>query len=160
MIQFPERQLFCATVGDDVAFGPFARGNERQQATELATTALEMMGLPPAEFSERSPFELSAGQQRRAGMAGVAACSAPFYILDEPTAALDADGLARLESLLAKWQSESVAYLIISHDLDWLAQVTHRVWVMDAGRILFDGIWSDSVQLDPILTSIGFRDPH
>jgi energy-coupling factor transport system ATP-binding protein len=160
MIQFPERQLFCATVGDDVAFGPSARGNERKRAVESAAMALETMGLPPAEFWERSPFELSAGQQRRAGMAGVAACSAPFYILDEPTAALDADGLARLESLLAQWQGAGVAYLIISHDLDWLAQITHRVWVMDAGHILFDGVWSDSVQLDPVLASIGFRDSH
>jgi len=157
MIQFPERQLFCATVGEDVAFGPSARGRTRSRASELATAALATMGLSPSEFMNRSPFDLSAGQQRRVGMAGVVACAAPFYILDEPTAALDSDGLSRLEELLASWHRSGATYLIISHDLEWLAAVTSRVWVMDAGRLLFDGLWSDSARLEPVLASIRFR---
>jgi energy-coupling factor transport system ATP-binding protein len=157
MIQFPERQLFCPTVAQDVTFGPSARGKTRAQASELAAAALATLGLPPSEFMDRSPFDLSAGQQRRVGMAGVAACSAPFYVLDEPTAALDTDGLFRLENLLAEWHNAGTAYLIISHDLEWLASVTCRVWIMNEGRLVFDGSWSDSELLAASLDSIGFR---
>ncbi len=156
MIQFPERQLFCPTVGEDVAFGPRARGSEIDGAKDKAGAALDMLGLPSAHFARRSPFDLSAGQQRRVGMAGVTACPAPLYILDEPTAALDADGLDRLQSVLADWRKTGIAYLIISHDLDWLAYVTHRAWVMNSGSVVFDGEWTDMRHLAPILQSIGF----
>ncbi|MBI5867974.1 MAG: ABC transporter ATP-binding protein [candidate division Zixibacteria bacterium] len=156
MIQFPERQLFCPTVGEDVAFGPRARGSDIARAKELASAALDALGLPFAHFARRSPFDLSAGQQRRVGMAGVTACPAPLYILDEPTAALDADGLERLQRVLADWRKSGIAYLVISHDLDWLEHVTHRVWVMNSGRVIFDGDWTDSSHLAPILQPIGF----
>lgn len=158
MIQFPERQLFCATVGDDVAFGPQARGCDITQAAQLASDSLDRLGLPSSRFRRRSPFELSAGQQRRVGMAGVMACPAPMYILDEPTAALDADGLARLERILAEWHEKGTAYLIISHDLDWLSRATRRVWVMNAGELLFDGFWSDAARLESVMRLIGFEE--
>lgn len=156
LIQFPERQLFCSTVAEDVAFGPAHRGVARAEAWDLAASQLSRLGLDPAEFMGRSPFELSGGEQRRVAMAGVAACPAPLYILDEPTAGLDADGLAGLEALLTLWHSEGATYLIISHDLDWLAQVTSRAWVMREGRLILDGHWRDEEGFVPALRTIGF----
>lgn len=156
LIQFPERQLFCPTILDDVIWGPVQKGVAKHAARATATQLLDRLQLPVAEFATRSPFALSGGQRRRAALAGAAACQAPLYILDEPTAALDAPGMRRLEDLLQDWHSTRTAFVIISHDLNWLARVTTRLWVMDAGEIQFDGLWSDSITLPPLLERLGF----
>jgi energy-coupling factor transporter ATP-binding protein EcfA2 len=158
LIQFPERQLFCPTVIDDVAWGPQQKGIVSAEARDTAAVVLTRLGLPAADFADRSPFALSGGQRRRVALAGVAACPATLYILDEPSAALDLAGIGRLEDLLGEWHRAGTAYVIVSHDLDWLCRVTNRVWVMDKGRICYDGPWIDGSQLDRALAAIRFRD--
>jgi energy-coupling factor transport system ATP-binding protein len=156
LIQFPERQLFCATVLEDVKVGPKARGVAPKALADVACATLDRVGLPPAAFGSRSPFDLSGGQKRRAALAGIAAVPSGLYLLDEPQAALDGDGLLRLESLLRDWVSQGSAYVIISHDLDFLRRLTHRVWVMDKGRLIFDGPWETLDSRPEVLKSIGF----
>jgi len=156
LIQFPERQLFCSTVIDDVAAGPRARGGRSSDLLSAARAALDRVGLPPDDFGHRSPFDLSGGQKRRAALAGIVAIPSRLYLLDEPQAALDSEGLERLESLLQEWLGAGSAYVIISHDLEFLRRLTHRVWVMNKGRIIFDGPWEALDSQPVILASIGF----
>ncbi|MBD3298728.1 MAG: ATP-binding cassette domain-containing protein [candidate division Zixibacteria bacterium] len=155
LIQFPERQLFAETVLDDVAFGARNRGLDRSAAAAQTRQVLDAVGLPAAEFEQRSPFSLSGGQKRRVALASVAVCGATLYILDEPTSALDADGHAALEEQLRRWRTEGVAYIVISHDVDWLRRVTERVWIIDKGRLLLDAHWPDDAT-GAALEQIGF----
>lgn len=160
LIQFPERQLFCPTVLDDVTWGPVQKGAPTSATRVAAARLLDRLQLPAGTFGTRSPFALSGGQRRRVALAGVAACQTTLYILDEPTAALDGQGIAALETLLSDWHKESISYLIISHDLPWLARVTNRLWVMEKGRIQYDGPWDDTGILPPLLERLGFAPPE
>ena len=72
---------------------------------------------------------------------------------------MDASGVARLEDVLREWHHAGVSYVIISHDLNWLARVTDRVWVMEKGQIEFDGFWNDRADLPLLLERLGFGDP-
>ncbi|MEW5701734.1 MAG: ATP-binding cassette domain-containing protein [Candidatus Zixiibacteriota bacterium] len=157
VMQFPERQLFCSTVLDDVAVGPKARGLKSGELATAVTIALDRVGLPAATFARRAPFSLSGGQRRRAALAGIAAIPSRLYLLDEPQASLDAEGQASLESLLRDWLERRAAYVIISHDLEFLRRLTRRVWVLDKGRIIFDGTWAALERHGGVLDAIGFR---
>jgi energy-coupling factor transporter ATP-binding protein EcfA2 len=160
LIQFPERQLFCPTILEDVTWGPVQKGVAKDVALASAEQLLERLQLPIGDFGGRSPFALSGGQRRRAAIAGAAACRSPLYILDEPTAALDVQGTRRLEELLRDWHASQTAFIIISHDLKWLARVTTRLWVLEEGRIRFDGRWNDPTDLPPLIERLGFAAPQ
>ena len=156
MIQFPERQLFCATVAEDVAAGLRDTGLTADRQRERADRVLSELGLPPERFAGRSPFGLSGGQKRRAAMAGIAILKRPLFILDEPTAALDQDGLERLTDLCRRWQAEGISHILISHDLPILQRLTKRAWVLDRGRLVFDGSWGELKNHPEITGPIGF----
>lgn len=159
VIQFPERQLFCQTVMEEVALGPKMLGLDFGEATARSHDALDRVGLPYEQFGQRWPFSLSGGQQRRAALAIAAALRAPLYILDEPQAALDAEGFSRLRSLCQEWLDSGSSYIMISHDLDLLRRMTGRVWVMNEGRIEFDGSWDGLDRNRAVLSRIGFDEP-
>ncbi|GAB4328796.1 MAG: hypothetical protein Kow0074_24920 [Candidatus Zixiibacteriota bacterium] len=142
LIQFPERQLFAETVLEDVGFGIRNRGIADEEADVLARRSLDAVGLPAEVYEGRSPFSLSGGQKRRAALASVAVCGAELYILDEPTSSLDSEGLTALEGQLCQWRKSGIAYIVISHDLEWLRRVTRRVWIMSAGRVIADVNWA------------------
>jgi len=157
MIQFPERQLFCPTVDEDIAFGLRRRG---YSGADIQSTTLRVMshfGLPMATFAQRSPFSLSGGQKRRAALACLSALPADLYILDEPNASLDGEGYASLSGQCRRWLNDEKSFILISHDLAFLRALTRRVWVLDRGRILFDGSWAELDRSPQVLESIGFR---
>ncbi|HUU45433.1 MAG TPA: ATP-binding cassette domain-containing protein [Acidobacteriota bacterium] len=156
LIQFPERQLFAGSVMEDVAYGPRALGGGIEKSQRDAEAALAHVGLAPEIYGPRSPFALSGGERRRAAMAGVAAVDAPLYILDEPTAALDGRGLQRLAGLCAAWRREGRSCILISHDLAILRRLTERVWVMERGRLIYDGTWVGLDGKPGVLAGIGF----
>ena len=89
VFQYPERQLFAATVADDVAYGPRALGLDAPDVEESVRRALELVGFDYDDVSERSPFALSGGQQRRVAIAGVLAMEPSYLVLDEPSAGMD-----------------------------------------------------------------------
>jgi len=102
--QEPERVCFAERVEDEVAFGPRRRqGLAGAALAARVEGALAAMGLPPAEFAARDPFQLSAGEQRRLALASVMALSPGLLLLDEPGAGLDAEGWAQLMAALAAW---------------------------------------------------------
>ncbi len=135
-LQFPERQLFAETVIDDVMYGP--RNLKLKNAEGIARSALKSVELP-ANLWGKSPFALSDGQQRRAGIAGIIATKPDVLILDEPFASLDYNGITTLFSLIEEMSRNGAAVMVITHRTDLLAHLTRRTIALMNGSIKYDG---------------------
>ena len=143
VFQYPEHQLFEETVLRDVAFGPRNMGYSKEEAETMAMDAIRTVGLGE-EYAECSPFELSGGEKRRVAIAGVLAMKPEVLILDEPTAGLDPKGRDMLMQLLFQLrQDEHITILLISHNMEDMAQYTDRILLLDRGRLAFDGTTRD-----------------
>ena len=137
VFQYPEYQLFADTVREDVAFGPRNLGLGEEEINARVREAVRLVGLDYNEVAERSPFELSGGQKRRAAIAGVIAMRPEVLILDEPTAGLDPEGKRELLSLLADIRRTTCPTMImVSHDMDEVAENCDRVAVLGDGKVL------------------------
>lgn len=138
VFQNPESQLFAETVIQDVAFGPMNMGHSRKEAHLLARSALELVGLPPDHFGPRSPFTMSGGEARRVALAGILAMKPRFLLLDEPTAALDASGRARVRQILREISSEC-GLLVATHDVEEFLGIASQVLILNQGSVVFYG---------------------
>ncbi len=139
VFQFAENQLFETTVLKDVAYGPGNLGVSGEEAAERAKAVLRMVNLDESCW-ERSPFELSGGQRRRAAIAGVIAMRPSVLILDEPTAGLDPGGREELFDLIRTLHAElALTVILVSHDMDEVADLADRIVVLREGEILMDG---------------------
>ncbi|MCR4955814.1 MAG: energy-coupling factor transporter ATPase [Lachnospiraceae bacterium] len=138
VFQYPEYQLFEATVFDDVCFGPKNQGLKDNEAGLVAFEALRDMHIPP-EMYYQSPFELSGGQKRLVAIAGVLAMKPDMLILDEPTAGLDPRGRKEILNLLSRLNREKhITVVLVSHSMEDVAEYVNRLIVMDKGSIAFD----------------------
>lgn len=139
VFQFPEYQLFESTVLKDVMFGPLNFGYSAEVAKQLAVEALLTTGIDRSLFG-LSPFELSGGQMRRVSIATILACNPKVIIFDEPTVGLDPKGKEELIDLINKIRKETnKTIIIVSHDMDIVAENATRVIVVNSGEIAFDG---------------------
>jgi energy-coupling factor transport system ATP-binding protein len=140
LFQFPEAQLFERTVFADVAFGPRRMKLDRHEVRTRVIRALETVGLPPRDYAQRSPFELSGGQMRRVALAGVLAMSPSLLILDEPTIGLDAGGRAEFYSYLSRVrEKQAITIALISHDMTEVAALADWLFVLHSGRLVLQG---------------------
>lgn len=141
VFQYPEYQLFAETVYQDVAFG-FKNFNKDATEEEVKTAvcgALSLVGLGE-ELANKSPFELSGGQKRRVAIAGVIVSKPEILILDEPVAGLDPVGKRELMSLLHALHEHYVkTVVIVSHDMDEVAENCTDVAVFSEGKIVMTG---------------------
>lgn len=137
VMQRPERQLFCDTVVEDVAFGPVNLGAAPDEARSMALGALERLGI--ARLADRRCFELSGGQQRLVAMAGVLAMGPSNLVLDEPMAALDPAGRAMVREALASLGAGDGAVLMVTHDMDDVARLATDCYVLDHGAVALEG---------------------
>ena len=143
VFQYPEYQLFETSVIKDVAFGPKNQGLNEKEALERAKEALIMAGLNE-EHWEKSPFELSGGQKRRAAIAGVLAMEPEMLILDEPTAGLDPKGRNELFDQICQLREQKGMTIVLdSHCMEDVAEHVDRLIAMQKGRVLFDGTTRD-----------------
>ncbi len=132
--QRPEDQLFCDTVLDDAMFGPLQAGLDEPAARARARRALEGMGLDRPLW-DRSPHELSGGQQRRAALAGTVAAAPRAYVFDEPSAGLDAESRSDLRRLVARLAAGGASVVVVTHDCaEWLG-VADRVAFLHDRRV-------------------------
>lgn len=139
VFQYPEYQLFEETVGKDVAFGPLKAGMTEAEAEKNVDTALELVGFEPAKIKPLSPFDLSGGQKRKVAIAGVLAMDPQILILDEPIAGLDPLGREQFMQLVKKLNDRGVTIIMISHNMDGLADYASRIIAMDHGELYADG---------------------
>lgn len=137
VMQYPEYQLFDETVEKDVSYGPKNLGLSEEEIKGRVREAIELVGLSYEEVKDRSPFELSGGQKRRVAIAGVIAMRPRVLILDEPTAGLDPRGKKEILSLIKKLKAtSSPTVIIISHDMDAVAENCDKVALFSDGHIL------------------------
>ena len=138
VFQYPEHQLFEVDVLSDVKFGPKNLGLSDAEVQERAVEALRQVGLDES-FYEKSPFELSGGQKRRAAIAGILAMHPQVLILDEPTAGLDPRGRDEILDLIAYLHQErKITVILVSHSMEDVANYVERIIVMNRGEVLFD----------------------
>lgn len=139
VFQNPEAQLFEHYVGDDIAYGPRNLGLSREEVRERVRQAMEAVGLGFEEFKDRMTFSLSGGQMRRVALAGVLALQPEVLVLDEPTSGLDPFNRTQLLSRILALRERGVTLVIISHNMDELAQVCDRLCVIADGRTVMQG---------------------
>lgn len=140
VFQYPEHQLFETTVFDDVCFGPKNQGLTVEEATMRAYEALKSVGFPD-ELVERSPFDLSGGQKRRAAIAGVLAMKPAVLILDEPTAGLDPGGRDEILDMIRDMHMRyKNTVILVSHSMEDVANYVDRIIVMNRGEVLYDDL--------------------
>lgn len=139
VFQYPEHQLFAETVYEDIAFGPRNMGMTGDETDAAVRFALEFVGLDFESFKYRNPLQLSGGQMRRVAIAGVVAMRPKYLILDEPAAGLDPKGRRQiLEQVLDLHRKQKMGIVIVTHSMEEAVRA-ERLWVMDGGRICFDG---------------------
>lgn len=138
VFQYPEHQLFEEDVFSDVCFGPKNLGLTQKEIELRAYTALKQVGIED-EYFYQSPFDLSGGQKRRVAIAGVLAMKPQVLILDEPTAGLDPKGRDEILDLVKKLHDEEkITVILVSHSMDDVANYVDRIFVMNAGRLVYD----------------------
>lgn len=130
LFQDADDQLFCPTVGEDVAFGPLNLGCSHQSAANIVGETLELLGL--AGYEGRVSHKLSGGEKRLVALATVLAMSPKVLLLDEPTSGLDREAYARTEDVLSRLPQ---AMIIVSHDQPFLERIATRVVTLEDGRL-------------------------
>jgi energy-coupling factor transporter ATPase len=136
VFQFPELQLFEETVYKDIAFGPRNLGLAEQEIDTHVRESMQKVGLDFKHFAHRSPFALSGGEQRKVAVAGILAMRPEMLVLDEPTCGLDAKSTRDIEKLLQELNSSGVTIILISHNMDLIARLAHKIILLDKGRLL------------------------
>ncbi len=159
VFQYPEHQLFEDTTYKDIAFGPKNMGLSRDEIDMRVRRAAAFVGLKE-ELLEKSPFELSGGEKRRAAIAGVMAMEPRVLILDEPTAGLDPKGRDMiLEQIRAYKEENDTTVLLVSHSMEDVARVAKRVLVMNGGQIAMFAPTAEVFSRAEELESIGLSIP-
>ena len=135
VFQYPEYQLFEETVFRDICFGPKNMGLSEEEAKQKAMDAVRFVGLKE-ELLEKSPFELSGGEKRRAAIAGVIAMDPEVLVLDEPAAGLDPRGRDQLLDQIQSYHKErGNTVILVSHSMEDIARVAARALVMNKGKV-------------------------
>lgn len=139
VFQNPNYQLFASSVLEDVMYGPTNFAVKKTEIERYSKEALELTGIQP-EFYDRYPFDLSGGQMRKVAIAGVLSYHPEVLILDEPTVGLDPLATEQMLELFQKLHYEQNKQLIfITHDMEFVHKLAHRVVVFQAGEVKYDG---------------------
>lgn len=139
VFQYPEYQLFDETVEADIAYGPRNMELSDEEINERVKKAIGYVGIDPSLLS-KSPFELSGGQKRRVAIAGILAMRPKVLILDEPTAGLDPKGRDDMLGSISRLHKEQgLTVILVSHSMEDVAKVCHRVIVMKDGTVAMEG---------------------
>lgn len=133
LFQDADDQLFSPTVLEDVAFGPLNLGMSRDDAVDIAKRTLESLDL--AGFEDRITYKLSGGEKKLVSLATVLAMEPEVLLLDEPTAGLDDKTKAKLLSILSNLD---LSFILISHEIDFLFEITDSIYTMENKRIVSD----------------------
>jgi len=160
VFQYPEHQLFEMTVEKDVEFGPANQGLQPVEVRDRAVSALKQVGLKE-KYWNKSPFELSGGQKRRAAIAGVLAMEPEVLILDEPTAGLDPKGKTSILHHLREIHEErGITIILVSHCMEDVAAFCERVIVINDGTVAMDGTPKEVFRRHAELEKMGLSAPE
>jgi energy-coupling factor transport system ATP-binding protein len=137
--QYPENQFFEENIAKEIAFGPKNMGIVEEQLEQRIKTSLEMVDMDYKSYKDRSPFSLSGGEMRRVAIASILAIDPEMIILDEPTASLDPQSCSKLLSVIVNlYNKYDKTVVMVSHNMEIMAELTKRIIVMEKGRIVMD----------------------
>ena len=156
--QNPDHQIFSNTVKDEVAFGPRNLGLSVADVEKAVQQALELVEMK--DDAETYPFLLGRGQRQKLAVASVIAMGSPVLVVDEPTTGLDLYGSLNIMRLLRQWNEAGRTIIIITHDMQIVAEYAQRTVVMAQGRVLADGPTRQVLTDQPMLTQAFIRPPQ
>ena len=159
VFQYPEYQLFEETVEKDIAFGPRNLKLDEEEIHNRVRAAMELVGLDKS-LRGVSPFNLSGGQKRRVAIAGVLAMNPSILILDEPAAGLDPAGRRGMLELIRGIHESGVTVVMVSHSMEDVGKYCNRIYVLDHGRIAFEGVPAEVFTHGEELRKIGLDVPE
>ncbi len=133
LFQDADDQLFSPTVLEDVAFGPLNLGMSRDEAVDIAKKTLKSLDL--IGFEDRITYKLSGGEKRLVSLATILAMEPEVLLLDEPTAGLDDKTKTKLIDILSNLD---LSFILISHEIDFLFEITDSIYTMENKRIVSD----------------------
>jgi energy-coupling factor transport system ATP-binding protein len=154
--QNPDHQIFSTTVRDEVAFGPRNLGLSPQEISEASERALELVGM--LQDADKYPFLLGRGERQKLAVASIIAMDSPVLVVDEPTTGLDLKGSLSIMDLLRQWNADGRTIIIITHDMNIIAEYAKRTIVMAQGHILIDGPTREALT-DPVSLAKAFLKP-
>lgn len=158
--QYPEYQLFEETVYKDISFGPKNMGLNEEEIHNRVMFAAKYVGLSK-ELLDKSPFDLSGGEKRRAAIAGVIAMQPKVLILDEPTAGLDPRGRDKILEMIRSYREKTGStVLLVSHSMEDVAKIATKVLVMNNARIEMYGSVDEVYSRSEELRAIGLNVPQ
>ena len=160
VMQYPEYQLFEETIRADIAFGPKNMGIDEKEIGERVLEAADFVGLAH-DLLDKSPFDLSGGQKRRAAIAGIIAMRPEVLVLDEPAAGLDPSGREMIMKSIMGYKARTGATIVIvSHSMEDMAKYCDELIVLSSGKLLMSGKKEEVFGRSEELTSVGLDVPQ
>ena len=150
VFQNPDHQLFSETVEEEIAFALKNFGFEEDVIQKRITWALNLLGL--TQYRKTSPFLLSGGERKRVALASVLAWDPQTLILDEPTIGQDYQQKEKLRQFIVQMQTQGKTVVIVTHDVEFVAECNPRVLLMKEGRIVADGAGREILTNPEVLT--------
>ena len=157
VFQDAEDQILAVTVEGEVSFGPMNLRLPLREVERRTAAALEAMGL--SDYRQRQPQFLSGGEKKRVTIADILAMEPDVILLDEPTASLDPENVARLEETLDQLTRAGIALLVSTHDVDFAARFANRGLVFSHSKLLEDGPLTEIFAKPDLLREAGLRKP-
>lgn len=158
LFQNPDNQICKRSVWDEVSFGPKNLGYPLQKTEPLVEDALELFALN--EFKQSNPHDFGYSKRKRIAMASIVAMNSPVLVFDEPTAGLDPYEVSLLIDVLNRLQAENKTVIVISHDMDFVAENFQRTILLDSGRKAFDGSIQNLFKEQELMEHGGLRQPQ
>ena len=158
VFQNPDHQLFSETVREELAFSLRNFGYDEETIQRRVTTILETLDL--TRYSESSPFILSGGERKRVALAAVLVWNPKHIILDEPTIGQDYQQKDRLRNFIVQLNSQGKTVVVITHDVEFVAECKPRIILLSKGVVIADGRAEDILSDDPLLEKASLTRPQ
>ncbi len=151
VFQNPDHQLFSETVEEEISFALKNFGFEHEVIEKRVEWALNLLSL--SQYRKTSPFLLSGGERKRVALASVLAWDPQTLILDEPTIGQDHEQKEKLRQFILQMQTQKKTVVIVTHDVEFVAECNPRVVLMKEGKIVADGVGKE-ILTDPAVLEL------
>lgn len=158
VFQNPDHQLFCESVEEEIAFALRNFGFDKDVISKRVTWALNLLSL--TQYRQTSPFMLSGGERKRVALASVLAWDPQTIILDEPTIGQDHQQKEKLRQFIVQLTEQKKTIVVVTHDVEFVAECNPRVVLMAEGKIVADGIANKILTDQGLLTKASIVPPQ